>query len=52
MIKKLHEIVEENNHKKAKTTQKKNRSDFFRAFLNPRKVKKMLMTEKKEETVN
>jgi hypothetical protein len=50
MIRKLQELTEEETSKKAKTTHKKNRSDFFRAFLNPKRVKRLLQEEKKEET--
>lgn len=44
MIKKLQDIIEESTVKKTKTVNKKNRSDFFRAFLNPRRVKKLLLS--------
>ena len=42
MIKKLHDVIEEETNKKAKSVFRKNRTDFFKAFLNPRKVKRML----------
>lgn len=49
MIRKLQELTDEETSKKTKTANKKNRSDFFRAFLNPKRVKRLLQEEKKEE---
>lgn len=50
MIKRLHDVIEEETNKKAKSVFRKNRTDFFKAFLNPRKVKRMIEIEKSEKT--
>lgn len=43
MINKLQALSDEDMNKKAKNPMlKKNKSDFFRAFLNPKRVKKLL----------
>jgi hypothetical protein len=46
MINKLQALADEDMNKKTKNTLlKKNKSDFFRAFLNPKRVKKLLEKE-------
>lgn len=54
MIRKLQDLTEEDmsTSSKLKTINKKTKSDFFRAFLNPRKIKKLLEEEKKGEIIN
>jgi hypothetical protein len=47
MIRRLQELTEEEetSNKKFKSAHKKTRSDFFKAFLNPRRVKRLLQEE-------
>lgn len=41
-ISKLQDLEEEDKKKGVKTMMRRNKSDFFKAFLNPKRVKKIL----------